>query len=164
MLYTAGNVAGSLTPEDVLLHATRSTRVWTPQEEFDSTNRYVANGAAGLGWNATAGPGVAAIHSSPYQWAWNARQASWRYYAIEIAQANLGDPIDDETVRTVAWLIKTEALRGNPKMGLRLPTHAEIDGVETGAFDGKTDPYPKNEIANADALRARIRAALAALG
>lgn len=153
-------MAGPMAPEDVLLHATRSTRPYSPEVEYEGTVNYVENGAGGLGWNVTVGPGVVAIHCGPYQFGWNARKASNRYYAIEIAQARLGDPIDDETVRTVAWIIKHEALRANPNMPLRMPTHAEIDGVETGAFDGKTDTHEKWNTEAANALRDRIRAAL----
>lgn len=155
-----GHVAGWMVPEDVLLHASRSGQPNDAETEYHGTVGWVSRGTNGfIAWNATAGPGLVSVHLDPWSWGWNARGASDSYYAIEIAQANLGDPIDDETVLAVAWIIRHEALRANPDMPLRMPTHAEIDGVETGAYDGKTDPYRRGD-PQADELRARIRAAL----
>ena len=139
------NTYGLLTdPYGILLHSSRSGRIWTTRQEFDSTRGYARRGADGLFWNATVGEGAYSLHydrNRPVPWGYNARGASRYYYAIELAQPRLGDPITDELVDTAATCIVLEVLPHYLGMDLRsafLPEHWELP---EGKADGKTDVW-----------------------
>jgi hypothetical protein len=152
-----GNVAGSLSrPRGIILHATRSgVAHYDATEEYDATVRYVRNGAGGLGWNVTVGPGRLAIHMSPRQWGWNARGASSQYLAIEFAQSQLGRAILDSQIEAAAWWIAAHVL---PAWGTNvvqsLPEHREL---AEGIADGKSDVGADQRVASR--LLARLREA-----
>jgi len=143
----------------VILHASRSGQrvnrytgaAWTQLDEFDSTRGYASRGAAGLFWNWTAGPHRFSRHANKawvprynrylLPWGYNARYHSSEYAAIEIAQANLGDHVSEDTLWTVAWIIKNEFLPLYPGLTIgtiQLPEHWELPA---GRADGKTDMW-----------------------
>lgn len=148
-----GNVAGLLTaPQGIILHSTRSGRDIDEMAEYQGTVSYVRNGAGGLGWSATVGPGVICEHMRPDQYGWNARAASTRYVAIEHAQARLGDPVSDALLDASAWYIKNIVYTRWPEMPSTLIHHSELS---EGRADGKTDMAP-NGTAEAEELRERL--------
>ena len=151
------------TPRGVILHGSRSGRAGTPKDveyrgtaSYERTNRLPEGGK--LGWTATIGDGVVAVHLDPRTWGWNARAASSRYLAVEFAQATRDEPISDGQVDAFcAWYL-TRARAAWPDLPASFPTHAEVErSGETGARDGKDDVFPD---ARADELRARILARL----
>jgi hypothetical protein len=150
-----GNVVGEFVagkPLGWILHATRSGQPYSERQEFDGTVNYVKAGAAGLGWEATIGPGLVAIHNPPHEWAYNAREHSDDYRAVEIAQAHLGDPISDATLETLAWYIRTYG-------GATPRVFVFHSGLPAGQRDGKTDPFASGDPAGAVFLQ-RLRALL----
>jgi hypothetical protein len=153
-----GTIAGvfSQTPSGVILHGSRSgVRGRLLYAEFEGTANYAVNEPNGLGWNATIGHDAIALHMPYDRWGWNARAASRRYLAVEFAQPVEDVAITDGQVRACAWFIKQARSRW-PNLPMFMPTHAELDGVETGAFDGKSDVFSR-ESPRADALRKAIR-------
>lgn len=132
--------------EGVIFHGSRSGKAGNPLEaEYRGTAGYEVNNAAGLGWNATVGPGVVAIHMDARHWGWNARRASSRYVGVEIAQPTVNDPLPDSVPVALADYIFDHVW---PVWGevWHFPSHAEIeDWGETGANDGKTDLYPTGD-------------------
>ena len=159
----AGTVAGTFVhkPLGIILHGSRSGQQWSIGSEFDSCRNFAAGGANGLGWNATVGEDEYSIHMTARQWGWNARSpASQTLLAVELAQAQLVDPITDAQVRAFVHWYEHEVVPVWGPLDLSsdgaLPTHAELPA---GIADGKTDCFPRND-PRADDLRARIRAAL----
>lgn len=132
--------------------------------EFRATATFATTDPARLGWNATIGDDIVAIHMSSRQWGWNARNCSTHYIGYEFAQATEADPISDAQVRAFCWLVQQDRAVW-PAMPLVLKTHAEVDGTpEYGPFlDGKTDVFHRGS-PSADDLKARIVARLAELG
>lgn len=151
-----GNVAGTFTrpPHGIILHSTRSGRYWGEENEYIGTLSYVDNGAAGLGWNATIGPGEICEHINVDHWGWNARGHSRHYLAIEFAQARLGDPISDESIAAAAYWIKHFAEPSWPNVANKLIEHREL---AAGIADGKTDIGADQDVPN------RLRLALVRL-
>lgn len=148
-----GNVAGRLVnPQGVILHSTRSGRAIGEQAEYEGTVSYVRNGAGGLGWNCTVGPGVICEHMDPDQYGWNARGASSRYVAIEHAQARLGDPVSDQLLDASAWYIQHVVYARWPNMPRTLIHHSELS---EGMSDGKSDMALAGSAA-AEELRQRL--------
>lgn len=151
-----GNVAGSFiaTPLGIILHSTRSTVArYSEREEWGATINYVRNGAGGLGWHATIGPGLCAIHMAPDQWGHNAREHSAAYIAIELAQSTVDKPISDAEVETAAWYIKEHVLPRWPALPMNLVLHSELPA---GRRDGKTDAYAHDDPRGAE-LKQRLR-------
>ena len=130
------------TPKGIVLHATRSGRDWSEQEEFDATLNYVRAGAGGLGWHATIGSGRLGLHVPPRNYTWHARGASRSYLGIEFAQPRYGDPITDHALDTAAWWIREYALKQWPDLPLHLVHHAEL---AEGVVDGKSDVYRNDD-------------------
>lgn len=156
ILTVQGHVEGvfSTQPKGILVHSTRSTNQTNNQlQEFYGTLNYVRGGADGLGWNATCGPNILAIHMQANQWAWNAREDSLNYIAIEHAQANLNDPIDDNTLKASAYYIKHYVLPMWPKMPLSIIHHSELPA---GIRDGKTDVYSRTDTLNIKKFNNRL--------
>lgn len=152
-----GTTAGPFrrTPRGIILHGSRSGRPeLAGHAEFMSTARYAAGGAGGLGWNATVGDDEIALHMSMGAWGWNARAASDDYLALELAQPVESVAITDAQVRAVCWFYE-EARRRWPSLPAHFPTHADLDGNETGAYDGKTDVFRKGSPRTKE-LRKRI--------
>lgn len=149
------------TPKGVILHGSRSGRAGNPLDaEYKGTAGWEVNNPDDLGWNATIGEGRVALHLDPREWGWNARAASDKYLAVELAQPTAGDVITDGQVAAFADWVKTRVLPVWPKLPLVFPTHAEVEASgETGKRDGKTDVYPVGD-SRAVALRGRIMAAL----
>lgn len=129
-------------------------------DEFRATVSWAQNPSHGLGWHATVGPLVLAVHMNPNRWGWNARGASRQWLAVEFAQATVQDGIDDEQVATFAWWFAHVARRYWPELPAVFPTHAELP---EGQQDGKSDVFPRGDL-RADQLRERIRARLRLLG
>lgn len=150
------------TPRGIILHGSRSGRASnTVHEEFMGTAGYaVRNGT--LAWNATVGDDEIALHLPMGAWGWNARAASDDYLAVEFAQPTVGDDISDAQVRAFCWYF-LEARKHWQWLPAEFPTHAELDGKQTGAFDGKTDVFPKGD-ARTNELRGRILARLREVG
>lgn len=156
-----GNVAGTFTgtPSGVILHGSRSGQSqYTIEQEYTGTVNYVRGGAGGeLGWHATVGDRKITVHMAPNQWGWNARAASSKYIAVELAQAVEAHDITDGQITALVWYIK-EVQKTYPNLPLNFPTHAELEKRgETGKIDGKTDVF-SNGSPRADELRARILA------
>ena len=141
-------------PHGVILHATRSGKAQSANDEFTATCGFVKGGAAGLGWHITVGPGVIAVHMSPQEWGWNARSQSRDYLAIEFAQGTINDAITDDQLDAAAWWIEHVALHAWPDLPHVLAHHSEIPA---GIVDGKTDVYPRGS-ARADEFRQRLTA------
>jgi len=139
----------------VILHATRSGQAWSLDQEYRSTINYVQAGASGLGWNVTIGNGVIAVHMSPREWGWNARQHSSHYLAVELAQGRLGDPITDIQVDCFCWWFLTVARKVWPGLPMEFPNHADLPA---GVADGKTDVEPRGVHTVRDRILARLRA------
>lgn len=155
-----GNVVKSFNtangrPMGFILHATRSGQNYSERQEFDATVNYVKAGAGGLGWNCTVGPGIVADHVDVGHWAWNAREASPEYLAIEVAQAKLGQPISQATFDTLVWWIHTQA-NHVPRYFIN---HSDLTA---GRRDGKSDLFPANSEEGRQFI-ARLRTALAQL-
>lgn len=144
-------------PMGCILHGSRSGIVGRPvYQEYVGTAGYEQNNAAGLGWNATIGPLRVAVHLSPRQWGWNARAASTRYLAVEIAQPTVDTPVSDEQVEAFCTWWEQHVLPVWPNIPANFPSHAEVERAgETGAYDGKTDVFPVGD-ARMDELRLRI--------
>lgn len=161
VFHMPGTVAGPFrkTPKGVILHGSRSGLPHRAgHAEFMSTANFAAAGANGLGWNATIGDDEVALHLPMAAWGWNARAASDDYLAVELAQPVEATPITDAQVRAFCWFFE-EARKRWPSLPRHFPTHAELDGNETGAYDGKTDVFRRGSAKTED-LRQRILARL----
>ena len=153
-----GNVAGIYRqlPKGVILHGSRSGSNQSTQAEFTGTANYATNPAHGLGWTATVGDDVVAIHMPADRWGWNARAASDDFLAVEFAQPTMDRPISDAQVRAFCWLFKQWQTYWGQQLPLYFPTHAEVEKLGlTGSNDGKTDVFPWKD-PRAEELRARI--------
>lgn len=150
-----GVVAGQFatTPQGVILHGTRSGQAWSVDQEYQATRRYVLAGADGLGWNLTVGDGIIAVHMSPREWGWNARQHSAAYLAVELAQARLGDGITDGQIDAVCWWWTTVARAIWPDLPATFVNHADLPA---GVVDGKTDVEPRGQHSVRDRILARL--------
>lgn len=148
-------------PKGIILHGSRSGRAGNPKAaEYLGTARYEISNPAGLGWHATIGEGVVAVHMTPQEWGWNARAASDDYLAVEIAQATVDEPITDGQVMALADWIRTRVLPVWPTLPMHFPSHAEVEASgETGQHDGKSDVFPRGD-RRMDDLRARLLAAI----
>lgn len=82
-----------------------------------------------------------AIHLTPKEWGWNAREHSNDYLAVEVAQANLGDPLGPRTIDTIAWYVVYQVLPVWPTLPMFFPQHSTLPA---GIVDGKSDLYPKD--------------------
>lgn len=156
MLDVPGHIAGHFhsPPRGIILHATRSGKAGRSEaDEFGATLKFVASGAGGLGWHATVGPGLVALHLPAQRWGWNAREHSSEYLAIEFSQAQLGDPISDASIEAAAWWIEHVARPAWPDLPLNLVHHSELPA---GIRDGKTDVAPRGS-AEAESIRERLR-------
>jgi hypothetical protein len=150
-------------PKGIILHGSRSGKAGNPKAtEYLGTARYEVANTDDLGWHATVGENVVAVHLTPNEWGWNARAASSLYLGVEFAQATVDEAISDAQVAAFVDWVKTRVLPAwGSSFPLVFPTHAELDGTaEYGGYhDGKSDAFPKND-ARADDLRARIMAGL----
>lgn len=149
-------------PKGIILHGSRSGAAGNPKgKEYLGTARYEQSNPDGLGWHATIGEGVVAVHLAPNEWGWHARAASKLYLGVEFAQATADEPITDGQVAAFVDWVRTRVLAVWPGLPLAFPTHAELDGTaEYGGYrDGKTDVFPKGAPAT-EQLRAKILAAL----
>lgn len=156
-----GTVAGAFAsqPQGVILHGSRSGSSNDAMREYQGTARYAGSGIE-LGWNATVGPGIYAVHMPGTHWGWNARAASQKFLAVEFAQATIDQPIDDSMVDAFVQWLQLEALPVWPGLPMHFPSHAEVEAAGlTGARDGKTDCWPGGD-PRLDDLRARIGARL----
>lgn len=155
--------AGTFTamPRGIILHGSRSGKAGNPQmSEYTGTANYEVNNTLGLGWHVTVADHRVALHLSPRDWAWHAREASKVYLGVEFAQPTVNDPITDAQVDAVADWIKAHVLPAWPNLPLHFPSHAEAD-LEFGSDQGKTDAFPLND-PRMDDLRARLMTRLQA--
>lgn len=131
-------------PKGVIFHGSRSGRAGNPLDaEYKATAGYEVNNPLGLGWNATVGPGKVAIHLDVRSWGWNARAASDKYVAVEIAQPTVNDPLPDSVPVALADYIFDHVWPVWGELDWHFPSHAELEAWgETGQKDGKTDLYP----------------------
>ena len=140
----------------VIFHGSRSGRAGNPlMNEYKGTASYEVNNPLGLGWNATVGPGVVALHLPADQWGHNARAASDNYVGVEIAQPTVDDHLPDSVPLALADYIFDHVW---PRWGevWHFPSHAELeDWGETGANDGKTDLYPTGD-SRMDTFRQKV--------
>lgn len=148
-------------PRGIILHGSRSGRASNPiAAEYVGTASYEVNNSAGLGWNATIGEDVVALHVDARRWGWNARAASMHYLAVEIAQPVEAVDVTDGQVRAFCDWVRQHVLPVWPDLPMHFPTHAEVEhSGETGVRDGKTDVFSYGS-PRADELRARILANL----
>jgi hypothetical protein len=151
----------SAAPGGVILHGSRSGRASNPMDaEYSGTANWEVINPEGLGWNATIGHDVVAVHLDARHWGWNARAASPKYLAVEFAQPTNANAISDGQVQAFADWFRQHVLTVWPNIALNFPTHAEVEvWGETGYHDGKDDVFPFGDI-RVDQLRARIMAAL----
>jgi len=149
----------------VILHGSRSNQDLTIAQEFAGTSSWAQQGAPYtnvdgsvdyLGWNATIGENVVALHIGCKQWGWSARLYSHVYLAVEFSQCKEFDPIGDAQLRAFVWWFLHVARVAWPDLPAVFPTHAELDRLLT-VPDGKTDAFT-----NGAELRGRIMAMLAA--
>lgn len=119
----------------MILHSTRSGQNYNTTQEHNATVNYVKSGADGLGWTATIGDGVICYHMSLDEWGWNARAASSKWLAVELAQAKLDGPILDSQIEAAAavWI---EARSIWPSLPLKFINHSDLP---EGIADGKSD-------------------------
>lgn len=144
------------TPLGVILHGSRSGAASNPTAaEYVGTAHWAVANPDSLGWSATIGSDIIALHMPFAAWGWNAREHSSVYLAVELAQAVEAQPISDGQVRAVAWFFQ-QAKKTWPNLPRFFPTHAELPA---GVRDGKTDVFSRGS-ARTDELRARINAAL----
>lgn len=156
-------VAGAFTatPAGVILHGSRSGMRQATAAEFRGTVSYIEGGALdaegdNLGWNATVGEDIVALHIGPKHWGWNARGHSSVYEAVEFAQPTVDDAISDGQVRTFVWWFLHVARAAWPDLPAVFPLHSEL---AAGIKDGKSDAFPRHDPRGND-LKARIRIAL----
>lgn len=151
-------------PKGVILHGSRSGKAGNPKDvEYLGTARYEQNNPD-LGWHATVGENKVAVHLTPYEWGWNARDASQFYIAVEIAQATVDEEITDAQCAALADYLKTRIFPVWGDLGFHFPTHAELEAWgETGQKDGKTDVFPLGD-PRVDGVRNRLYALLGAPG
>jgi hypothetical protein len=161
--YTDPRPAGAYAqmPRGCILHGSRSGRRSNPlAAEYAGTASYEVNNPAGLGWTATIGDGVVAVHMDARHWGWNARAASRHYLAVEFAQPTNANEITDGQVRAFCDWWRTHVLPVWPGIPHFFPSHAEVEhSGETGVRDGKDDAFPYGD-PRMDDLRARIVANL----
>ncbi len=146
-------------PRGVVLHGSRSGKPGNPKAtEYLGTARYEVNNNVGLGWHATVGENVVAVHLEPTEWGWHALQASKVYLGVEFAQATVDEPITDAQVDAfVAWFTQ-RVLTIYPNIPWHFLSHAEVD-QEFNTNQGKSDAFPLGDV-RMDDLRARIMARL----
>ncbi len=137
-------------PLGVILHGSRSGRPQSTNDEFWGTSNFAM--VTELGWNATVGDDIVAVHLQADEWGWNARSASQRYLAVEFAQPTVNDAISDAQVRAFCHWFMDQGRHDWPRLPLVFPTHAELP---EGVADGKTDICPRGD-PRANDLRARI--------
>lgn len=154
--WVPGNAIGDFsgTPQGIILHSTRSGQPFDIEHEYQGTLNYIRSGASGLGWSATAGDYKLAYHMDPREWGWNARQHSYEYLAIEIAQAHLGDPVSDGQIAAVAAFYH-KAKEVWPQLPATFPNHSDLPA---GIADGKSDVEPRGQ----HSVRDRVLAAIGA--
>jgi hypothetical protein len=152
-------------PRGVILHGSRSGIAGHPAlDEWSDTAHWATIEPNGYGWSATIGPDRVASHMPLNLWGWNARGCSPHYLAVEFAQANVSDAIDDAAVAAFCWWFVDLARAMWSTLPRVFPSHAELDGTpEYGQHDGKTDAFPLHDPRMVD-LRMRINARLDALG
>jgi hypothetical protein len=146
ILSVQGNVEGRFAsaPKGILWHSTRSTSPTnTEAQEFYGTVNYVRQGADGLGWHATCGPNLLAVHMLAAQWAYNAREHSDDYIAIEVAQRNIDIPISLDSVKAAAYFIKMYVLPIWPSLDLNNQVHHSQ--TVAGIRDGKSDIFRRQD-------------------
>lgn len=163
VLQARGTAAGEYArvPRGVILHGSRSGLSQPLDREFYGTTAYAQREDHGLGWTATIGDDMIALHLTPAFWGWNARKASSLYLAVEFAQPTAEQTITDGQVRAFCWAYTAIWRVYWPDLPAHFPTHAELDVLGmTGQRDGKTDCYPYGDPRTED-LRARITARLA---
>lgn len=132
-----GNVIGTLTQrKGMIVHSTRSGQNYNTTQEYNATINYIKAGADGLGWTATVGDGIVAMHMKIGEWGWNVRGASDEWVAVELAQAKLDGPILDSQIEGVAavWI------KAREYYGTTFPLHfVNHSDLPEGIADGKTD-------------------------
>ena len=153
-------------PKGVILHGSRSGKAGNPKDkEYRGTANWAVSNPGGLGWHATIGERMVAVHMSPREWGWSARAASDDYLAVELAQATVDEPITDGQVEALSDWIRTRVLPIWPGLPMVFPSHAELDGTAEygGTVDGKSDVFPRGDGRMTD-LRARLLDRLGATG
>jgi hypothetical protein len=156
--FLQGNVEGSFAkvPSGMILHGTRSGQPYAVDKEYMSTINYVTAGASGLGWNATVGDGVICWHMPVTQWAYNARESSDDYGAVEIAQSNIGVPITDRQIEGIAKVWVAFRNHYGPSFPMYFVNHSELPA---GIRDGKTDVEPLGYHSVKDRVISRLKKA-----
>lgn len=159
-----GSAKGAFTarPCGIVLHGSRSGRLWSTQQEFNATRNYARQ--ADDSWHVTVGDDAYSRNVSVRQRAQHARAANTRYLGCEFAQPTRNHSISDAQVRAfVAWYwAEVVPVWGEYAVTAdQMPTHAELERRgETSVPDGKDDAFPAGD-PRANDLRARIAAALA---
>lgn len=146
VLAVQGNVEGRFVrePKGILWHATRSTStIYNEVQEFYGTVQHVRNGAGGLGWHATVGPDLLAVHMLAAEWAFSAREHSDDYIAIEVAQRQLDVPIQVSSIKAAAHFVKVYVLPVWPNLDVVNQVHHSQ--LAAGIRDGKTDIFRRND-------------------
>lgn len=148
ILNVRGNVEGRFVsqPKGILWHSTRSGNANNNESaEFYGTVNYVRDGADGLGWHATVGPNLLAVHMLAAEWAYNAREHSDDYIAIEVAQSLLDKPISAGSIKAAAYFVKVYVKPVWPDMFQSL-NQAHHSQTAAGIRDGKSDIYRRNDV------------------
>jgi hypothetical protein len=137
--YVVGAIS---TPRGFLLHASRSGAAHDNAREFAALCNVARSNEQGLGWHASIGPGVVAVHMSPTMWGWNAREHSRDYIAAEFSQGQLWGEIEDSQIDAYCWWVQNEVLPVWPNIPRVFVHHAQL---AAGIRDGKTDVYPNTQ-------------------
>jgi hypothetical protein len=129
----------------IILHGSRSGLARSAAAEYAATVRYAGNGAGGLAWNVTLGPGAYTVHVPANRWGWNAREHSRHYLAVEFSQARPGDAIGDDQITAFAAWYRAEVAPVWPRLIddlVRPGGLVEHHELPAGRRDGKSDVDP----------------------
>lgn len=149
-------VAGELTaPRGLLLHGSRSGIAGRDAlVEYQACRDWAMNpNNGGLGWHASIGPGIVAVHMGPTVYGWNCGSHSSEWIAVEFAQPTIDDAIDDSQVDAYCWWVRNEVLAAWPNLPHVIMAHSELN---QGQREGKTDVFPRGSAA-LEEVKQRIR-------
>jgi N-acetyl-anhydromuramyl-L-alanine amidase AmpD len=120
-----------------VIHSTRG-RASNLAAEFRATIDWFASPASQVSAHIViAADGTIASCVDPALIAWHARWFNETHLGAELVQPNLGDPIADVQLRSLAWWLRQMGLQFG--FALTLATLPEHKDIPPGIADGKTD-------------------------
>lgn len=155
------NIQGTFAsqPLGVILHGGRGGGL-TISADYASTRNSGHTRVDGIGWNASIGEDVYAVHMGANQWGYNAGDESATYLGVEFGQPDIRDITDGQVRAFVAWF-RRDVAASWPNLTLTatqtsLPAHSQL---AQGIAAGKSDVFPAND-RRLQELRDRILALL----